>query len=386
MDFEKLFAANKDSRLYGRYITNTHIEPLLEDSKKAFDVSIIGYSVQDRPIYAVKAGNGSTRIFMWSQMHGNESTTTKAIFDFLNLLSREDDEGKMLKENFSFYIIPILNPDGAVLYTRENANTIDLNRDAYNRTQPESVVLRNAFDEFKPDFCYNMHDQRTIFGVGEDPPKPATVSFLSPSYNETRDVNEVRTKAMAVIAAMNDTLQQYIPGQVGRFDDSFNINCIGDTFSHLGIPTILFEAGHYPEDYEREITRKFIFFALLSGFNAIYENVIVVNKNDEYFNIPQNRIIFFDMMYRNIKINYENKEKITNFASQYKEVLFENSVIFPAIISEIDNLEDFYGHREFDFFGAEFNDNEGNKMPIIGQKADFTVGNVRKFVNGTEIK
>ena len=116
------------------------------------------------------------------------------------------------------------------------------------------------------------------------------------------------------------------------------------------MPTILFEAGHYQNDYEREETRKFIFFALLSGFNAIYENVIVVNKKKEYFNIPQNKIIFYDIMYKNVKINYENKEKITNFASQYKEVLFDNSVIFQAIISEIGNLEDYYGHEEFDCY------------------------------------
>jgi hypothetical protein len=91
------------------------------------------------------------------------------------------------------------------------------------------------------------------------------------------------------------------------------------------------------------------------------------------------------MMYKNVKINYENKEKITNFASQYKEVLFENSVIFQAIISEIGNLDGFYAHEEFDVFGAEFGDSKLNKMPIIGEKADFWFGKDRKFVNGLEI-
>ncbi|PZR09776.1 MAG: peptidase M14, partial [Flavobacterium psychrophilum] len=205
-------------------------------------------------------------------------------------------------------------------------------------------------------------------------------------YNDERDINECRQKAINVIAAMNETLQQFIPEQVGRFDDSFNINCIGDMFQSLGVPTILFEAGHYQNDYNREESRKYIFFALLSGFNAIHENVVVVNKKIEYFNIPQNKIIFYDIIYKNVKINYENKEKITNFASQYKEVLFENSVIFQAIISEIGNLDGFKGHEEFDVFGEEFSDSELNKMPISGKKADFSIGNNRKFVNGLEIK
>ena len=123
----------------------------------------------------------------------------------------------------------MLNPDGAKLYTRENANKIDLNRDSKDLSQPESRVLRETFENFKPDFCYNLHDQRTIFGVGSTG-KPATLSFLAPAYNEEREVNESRLKAINLIAGINDVLQKYIPGQVGRFDDSFNINCIGDTF------------------------------------------------------------------------------------------------------------------------------------------------------------
>jgi hypothetical protein len=43
---------------------------------------------------------------------------------------------------------------------------------------------------------------------------------------------------------------------IGRFDDSFNLNCIGD-FSSNGSSTLLFEAGHFEGDYQREI-RKYI--------------------------------------------------------------------------------------------------------------------------------
>lgn len=385
MNFEQLFLDNKEKSLFGRYITNTHIEPVLDVLKDVFNITVAGNSVLEEPIFSIKAGTGNTKIFMWSQMHGNEATTTKAIFDFLNLLKGETSYAIQLKESFTFLIVPILNPDGARLYTRANAADVDLNRDSFNLTQPESHLLRKMFEEFKPDFAYNMHDQRTIFGVG-DVPKPATVSFLAPSYNEAREINECRQMAINVISAMNDTLQQFIPGQVGRFDDSFNINCIGDMFQSLNVPTILFEAGHYPNDYERELTRKYVFFALLSGFNAINENVIVVNKKQEYFNIPQNKIIFYDIIWKNVKINYENKEKIANFASQYKEVLFENSINFQAIISEIGNLQGLYGHVEFDVFGAEFQDEELHKMPIIGKNADFSFGPNKKFVNGQEIK
>jgi len=313
-------------------------------------------------------------------MHGNESTTTKALFDFINVLNSGSEFAEKLLKNFTFYSIPILNPDGARLYTRENANKVDLNRDSQNLTQPESNVLREVFETFKPHYCFNLHDQRTIFGAGSTG-KPATVSFLAPSYNEEREINDNRLKAINVIAGINDVLQKYIPGQVGRFDDSFNINCIGDTFQFLGVPTILFEAGHFPNDYEREITRKFIFFSLISSFELISENVLVDNRINDYLNISQNKVVFYDFMYKNIKINYDGIEIITNFVAQYKEELIENKIHFNAYIIEVGELENYFGHYEYDGKEAIYSDDLSN-FPKLNQKADFYLNKNVKFVNG----
>jgi hypothetical protein len=311
MNYLQLHEQNKENSLFGRYITLHHIEPLLQKYK----VETIGKSVLGKPIYKLEFGTGKTKILMWSQMHGNESTTTKGLFDFINFLHSNTNESKRILSKFTFCILPMLNPDGAELYTRENTNGIDLNRDAQNLSQPESIILRNIFNEFQPHYCYNLHDQRTIFGV-DDTGKPATVSFLAPAFNESRDINAVRLKAIHVIVAMNDVLQQYIPNQVGRFDDSFNINCVGDTFQYLNVPTILFEAGHFPNDYEREETRKYIFIALFSGIEFLHENDIVISKIDDYLKIPQNKVVFYDFVYKNVKINYDGKDKIINFSAQ----------------------------------------------------------------------
>ncbi|WP_264564191.1 M14 metallopeptidase family protein [Flavobacterium sp. N3904] len=384
MDLEQLFIQNKEKTIQGRYITLDSIEPILNRFDIKNDVKIIGNSVLGKPIYSYVKGSGKTKIFLWSQMHGNESTTTKALFDFINLLNNGSDLANQLLTSFTFYCIPMLNPDGAKLYTRANANNIDLNRDSQNLTQPESKILRAVFDEFKPNYCFNLHDQRTIFGVA-DTGKPATVSFLAPSYNEEREVNESRLKAINLIASINEVLQKYIPGQIGRFDDSFNINCIGDTFQFLGVPTILFEAGHFPNDYEREETRKFVFMALVSGFIILSENDIVSNINDKYLNIPQNNVVFFDFMYKNVKINYDGIEIITNFVAQYKEELIENKINFNAYIVEVGDLEGYYGHFEYDAKEALYKDDLKN-IPIENQKANFNFDEKIFFVNGALIK
>lgn len=381
MDYFECHKKYKQNQLFGRYITRSQIEDVMQSLNIVPIVK--GYSVQKQPLYQLEVGQGKFKVLVWSQMHGNEGTTTKALFDFIAFLQSGEPLAVTLQQMFTFRILPMVNPDGAEAYTRVNANQVDLNRDACDLSQPESQFLRKAFDDFQPHLAYNLHDQRSIFGVGTSG-KPATVSFLAPAFNEERSINEVRTKAMNLIVAMQNELQNFIPNQIGRFDDAFNLNCVGDCFTRLGVPTVLFEAGHYSNDYYREYTRKMIFIALLSGVKHIYENDIVDNKNELYLNIPQNNPVYYDFIYKNIKINYEGKEIITNFAAQYREELIEGKIEFNAYIVEVGLLEGKLGHSTFNAHKMKYSDDHLN-IPNINQKADFCLENSIKFVNGLKI-
>lgn len=381
MDFENLFLQHREASLSGRYIPQERIAPLIEKFRSAGKVTVIGNSVLSHPIHCCQTGTGKIKILLWSQMHGNESTTTKALFDLFNLLSSETALASELLAHFTFYAVPMLNPDGSKRYTRENANGVDLNRDFCDLSQPESRALFALFEQIQPDYCFNLHDQRTIYGVGNSG-KPATVSFLAPSFNDKCDINDTRETAMGVIAGMNKALQQFIPGQVGRFDDSFNINCAGDTFQVKKTPTILFEAGHYANDYQREATRKFIFMALVAGLNYIRKNITVHNRIEEYLNIPQNTVCFNDFVYKNVKLNYDGVEKITNFAAQYQEALVGDKIRFEARIADVGS-DEIYGHATFDAQNQLYRDDEAN-IPELDKQANFYLGNM-KFVNGKHV-
>lgn len=384
MDLLQLATQNLYAPIKGRYVTNEMIFKFFKTLNSEFKIAKIGKSVLGKSIKSIQIGNGNTKVLMWSQMHGNESTTTKGLIDFLSYLNTDSEIALKIKRNYTLYCIPILNPDGAELYARANANEIDLNRDAKALTQPESRVLRNVYLDFKPDLCFNLHDQRTIFGAGETG-NPATMSFLAPAYNEERDYNQTRYKAIAVINKINTELQNYIPNQVGRFDDSFNDNCIGDNLTTQNIPTILFEAGHYQNDYERDVVRKFVFISLLTALTQDYQNVIDFNKElNDYLKIPQNNNCFRDFIYKNIKINDNNREKIITFAAHYKEVLRDSKIKFEAQISEVGELESFFGHNVVDGNSLEF-DSEFGKKPIIGEKADFSLNKMLKFHNGLQL-
>lgn len=338
------FSDRKVQDLNGRYISNAHILPILNSLPSGFSYEIAGHSERNQPIFVVKAGNGPSKILIWSQMHGNESTSTKALFDFI--FNIEYLGISFFLEHCSFFIIPILNPDGAQDYNRFNANGIDLNRDAQALTQSESLVLREAFNVFEPDFCFNMHDQRSIYCVAGTK-NSASLSFLAPAEDKDRSISNNREQAMGIISEVNNVLQLFIPNQISRFDDSFNINCVGDQFQSLGVPTILFEAGH-SRDYHREDTRKYMLIALLSAVKCISQKTTPKDAIETYLDIPENEPLFFDVLIKNVSIEMDGKTAITDIGIIYEEVLIENKIHFVPKISAIDCLNDYVAHQFID--------------------------------------
>lgn len=343
LDLIEKYPEFKNEKLEGRYITFEYIEPFLQGLGATFILEKIGESVNGVPIHSLAFGAGNLKILAWSQMHGNESTTTKAIFDVFNALLKFPKHPFVLqlKEKISFKVIPMLNPDGAKAYTRVNANHVDLNRDAYNLQEKESMILREEFNKFNPDFCFNLHDQRTIFSAGRDP-FPATMSFLTPAMDQNREVLPSRIASMKVIAAIAEDLRRYIPNQIGRYDDAYNINCTGDTFQSLEVPTILFEAGHYKDDYNREKSREFVAAAIFSGLNIIASNNWQERKIQEYFNIPENQKMFYDIILRQACV----KGEIVDVAIQFKEQLIQGKLTFMPVVEKIESSLPYFGHKE----------------------------------------
>ena len=368
-DIKDWFETNRENTLFHRYINLQKIEPLIGKISNYFEVKLIGHSVEKRPIYGMRIGAGSTKILMWSQMHGNESTTTKALFDLVNSILRETDL-KWIKDNLSLYVIPMLNPDGSERYTRINANEIDLNRDAQDLSQPESKILRQAFESFKPDFCFNLHGQRTIFGAGITG-KSATVSFLAPAQDQNLSVTPTRLKAMSVINAMNKGLQSLIPNQIGLYDDAFNINCVGDTFQSFNVPTVLFEAGHYVNDYGRDQTRFYLYTSLLLAFKHIQLNAFAGETTlKDYQSIPLNQKCFYDIIFRNV--SFDDSNTLKDVAIQYKEVLILEEIRFKPEIVKIGSLSDYFGHKEINAQGRTIETHL--KKPVYeGYENDFVL-------------
>src|SRR5690606_8779072 len=167
----RAFEMYREPTLIHRRFKHADIEPLILKRRGTgvFEVSQLGNSVLRKPIYQLKYGDGPKKVMLWSQMHGNEPTATMALMDLFNFLEGKDDEFQdvrdLLKAETHLYFIPMLNPDGADVYTRRNAMDVDLNRDARSGATVEGRLLLNAAKTVEPDYGFNLHDMHIYYNV-----------------------------------------------------------------------------------------------------------------------------------------------------------------------------------------------------------------------------
>ncbi|WP_194852446.1 M14 family zinc carboxypeptidase [Nonlabens antarcticus] len=328
-----------------RYFTYTAFEEHFMAAVKAlppdqYAFSFLGSSVDNQSIYGLRLGHGAFKILAWSQMHGNESTSTRAIIDLLH----SKDLFQALK-NISLYIIPVLNPDGLSSWSRFNSNGIDLNRDAVNLSQPESVILKEVIDFYEPDLALNLHGQRTFYGIAGSV-LPAQLSFLTPAADVSKGVNASRLKSMALINNIVKTVKPQMQTAIARYDDSFNVNCWGDYCQSVGIPTLLFEAGHAGDDYARDEVKTLIISSLKSVFTNCSKDEEIEEEVtlNQYLEIPEIARNYCDILIRNAPSVKGNRD----LAIMYHEQIEDSQLHFIPMLFAVNDSTIIYGHRMID--------------------------------------
>ncbi len=346
----------KENTLTYRRFKHADIIPLVDKlkHKSGFTVKVVGKSVEGRELKLITIGKGKKKIFMWSQMHGDEPTATAALFDIFNFIN--DPANKefctALFERVTLYFLPMVNPDGAERFKRRNFYDIDLNRDASRLQCPEAVILKTVFDSLKADFGFNLHDQSHRYSVGNSF-RTATISFLAPAFNYEKDVNDVRGKAVKLIGNMYQALNHFIPGHIAKYSDEYEPRAFGDNFQKWGTSTILIESGGWKDDPEKQFIRKINFIALLSAFKSIAEESYVNTSNDVYESISFNDKYIFDVILRNLTVK-SGKEKIkidVGINRDEFEGPNEKKIYYRSVVDDLGDLSVFYAYDDYDFEG-----------------------------------
>jgi protein MpaA len=137
--------------------------------------SVIGHSVQGRPIVSVRSGDpaANVKVLVIGAIHGNE---TAGMPIARRLIAAGAPRGAEL------WVVPTINPDGVAAGTRGNAHGVDLNRNfsydwqpldggEYSGTgplsEPESRAARRLILRIRPEVTIWFHQP---FGIVDRPP------------------------------------------------------------------------------------------------------------------------------------------------------------------------------------------------------------------------
>ena len=231
---------------------------------------VVGRSAEGRDIRHLTFGSGETTVLLWSQMHGDESTASMALADIVRFFDQRADHplARRIAEGSTVHMIPMLNPDGAARFQRRNAQGIDVNRDARMLQTPEAKVLKAVRDRLEPDFGFNLHDQSAAVRVGESD-RGVAIALLAPAFNEARDVDDKRRRAMQVASLLKESMDPLVAGHIAKYDDTFNPRAFGDLMGAWGASTVLIESGAWADDPQKQYLRKTNFVGILSALDAI---------------------------------------------------------------------------------------------------------------------
>lgn len=282
--FDIVYEQVKQQGFDKAHIYPEDLYPAIKALKPGDNLAIeqVARSFEGREIYRIQLGNGPKQVLAWSQMHGDEPTATASLMDLVNFVL-SDTGRKWLSQwsdKISLHILPMLNPDGAHYRTRQNAQGIDINRDANALQSPEGQILHQIMKQTSPAVAFNLHDQNRYYTVGEN--QAATVvAFMAPPPDPINTITPARADAMHMIGLCVDALRPYIRGKMARYDDSYSYRAFGDFMAAQGTSCILIESGTEPGDPHRQIARKMNVLAIVNVIQSL------CHKDDEHLDLAK---------------------------------------------------------------------------------------------------
>ena len=370
-------------------------------------VTIPGYSRNNHPILELTIGEGPKHALLYGSPHPNEPIGTL----MLDYLSEALASNKELRDelNYTFHIIKSVDPDGTKLnegwfkkelnvtnyarnFYRPEADAqvdwtfpIDYKDLSFSKSIPETKVLMDIIDEFKPEFIYPLHNA----GFG------GTYWYLSEPVEEkyealykcSKEVNIpihlgepempfIKKFAPAIFKMVGtkqiyDHLDKYTPAGVSPADNITNGTCSFEYAENTYKPfSLMTELPYFLDERvgnltETEFTRR---ENLLEGYKYQKETLDFIRKNLTMFEkyIDKNNNPFYNpiFMYINglenneinkVMINqnkeYEAKAKVaetfdTLIKSKFYMGILAIGILYRASLYELDRIMDIKSFKE----------------------------------------
>ncbi|NUL44952.1 Tat (twin-arginine translocation) pathway signal sequence [Cellulosimicrobium funkei] len=218
----------------------------------------VNTSEQGRDLYVATVGTGPEDVWLQGRIHGNEPYGTDSLLTLLKDLGTNGSaEYDLLREKYTFHIIPMYNPDGAEENIRHTIlwddvtgspepggnggeQRIDLNRDWTENgfAAKESMAFYEYWTMVDPDFAVDIHHQglKQEWGTGDDVTLSLGISLApgGPTLPGIEDgTYDVLTRQMLV--HVYDELSKYGSINIDRYQvgDGLEIDIKGGVASAM---------------------------------------------------------------------------------------------------------------------------------------------------------
>ena len=168
----------------------------------ASNVTVIGYSVENRPLETYHFGTGPVQKLIIAGIHGGYEWNTVALAD--ELIAYLNEHPEHIPEDTTLHLLRNLNPDGLTRGKtadgRANANNVDLNHNwPYNWAA-----------DWDRDGCFNERILSGGSGPGSEPEVQALIKFIE----------QIRPKA---IISYHSAALGIFPGGLSQFPPSIKL-------------------------------------------------------------------------------------------------------------------------------------------------------------------
>jgi len=339
------------SNLFPSNVRHKDLKKYLDGLRK-LDLKVVevGRSYANREIYQVEFGTGPIKVFLWSQMHGDEPTATSALIDMFTVLqtNRDKDWVKKIEAAVTIRAVPMLNPDGTEFYQRRSLQGIDINRDAQNLQTPEATLLKKLRDEWSPHIGFNLHNQNALTTAGRTN-KQAAISFLVVYGDAAKTTSEGHERNKRLTSSMVSAIQPSIPGHIGRYDDEWTPTAFGDNFSAWGTPVILIETGALHGRDEMFLV-KMNFLSIMTAIRSLADGSEKTYNPSTYETLPSNSsgLLYYYIFRNGSLIDRSQPESVKTGDIAVNIDRRRAEFVAPAYVRQIGTLSSHYGLSEFD--------------------------------------
>jgi hypothetical protein len=245
----------------------------LDEKSDLLSVEIIGKSVQERNLYALKFSStefgrdkSKIKVLFLAQQHGNEQSGKEGALLLAQALLQP--ENRYLFEKMDVAIIPQMNPDGSEVNKRGNGHRVDLNRNHLILSEPETMALHRFFDRFLFEVSMDVHEYSPFgeewkkygYRKNADETMGATTNLNVSAEIRALSTNEILPAVLSYLKERQFSSFIYCPGGPPEIDyfrnSTFDVNDGRQSFGILNTLSFIQEGMNGKDTYVENLRHR----------------------------------------------------------------------------------------------------------------------------------